>query len=93
MSVVKLEAKNKKPALKVEYLGKVYTLPGAISGSMVEQMIATKETAGDEGFLRMFLSDVLPADFKEAISQDDIGPLAKLWMEHVQGPKESSSTD
>lgn len=93
MSVVKLEAKSKRPALKVEYLGKVYTLPGAISGAMVEQMIATKETAGDEGFLKMFLSDVLPADFKAAISQDDIGPLAKIWMEHVQGPKESSSTD
>lgn len=91
MSVVKLQAKKQQPALQVEYLGSVYILPGSISGSMVEQMIASSQSSGDEGFLLMFLSEVMPADFKAVISQDDIGPLAKIWMEHVQGPKGSSS--
>lgn len=92
MSVIKLNSAKKKPDLKVEYDGEVYTLPGNISGAMIEKMIATQKDGGDEAFLAVFLSDVVPADFKKAIAQDDLGPLAKLWLEHIQGPKDSGST-
>jgi hypothetical protein len=92
MSVIKLETAQKRPDLKVEYDGKVYVLPGKISGAMVEKMIASQKDGGDEAFLAVFLSDVVPADFKSAIAQDDLGPLAKIWLEHIQGPKDSGST-
>ena len=92
MSVIKLDSTKKKPNLKVQYDGKVYVLPGNISGAMVEKMIATQKDGGDEAFLAVFLSDVVPTDFKKAIAQDDLGPLAKVWLEHIQGPKDSGST-
>jgi hypothetical protein len=93
MSVIKLESKNRKPDLKVEYLGKTYTLPGNISGAILEVMLEGQGEGGDEKFLKAFLSQVIPADFKAVISQDDLGPLAKIWMEHIQGPKDSGSKE
>lgn len=93
MSVVKLEPKKAKPDLKVEYLGEVYILPGNISAAMIEQMYYAKDANGDEGFLKMFLADILPAEMKSKISSDDLGELAKIWVEYVQGPKGSGSTN
>lgn len=93
MAVIKLEPKKNKPDLKVEYLGKVYTLPGDVSAAVLEKMFFAKDQGGDEGFLKMFLADVMPADFKAAIAQADLGELAKIWVEHIQGPKESGSTE
>jgi hypothetical protein len=92
MSVIKLQAKNKKPDLKIEYLGKTYVLPGNITAAMMEKMFAIHEQDGDEGFLKMFLSDVLPPEFKAVLGQEDLPQLATLWMEHIQGPKDSGST-
>jgi hypothetical protein len=92
VSVIKLESKNRKPDLKVEYLGETYTLPGNISAAVLETMLQGQEDKGDEGFLRVFLADVIPEDFKAAIAQDDLAQLAKIWMEHIQGPKDSGSS-
>jgi hypothetical protein len=92
VSVIKLESKNRKPDLKVEYLGQTYTLPGNISAAVLETLLLSQEDKGDEGFLKVFLSDVVPKDFKAAIAQDDLAQLAKIWMEHIQGPKDSGST-
>jgi hypothetical protein len=93
MSVIKLEPKNKKADLKVEYLGKSYVLPGAISATMLEKMLLAQEAGGDSAFLKLFLSDVVPTDFKNVLAQDDMGQLANIWLEHIQGPKEPGSTD
>lgn len=92
MSVIKLEPKTKKPDLMVEYLGNSYVLPGHITAAMMEKMISTQEDGGDEAFLKMFLGDVVPKDFKAVLAQEDLAELAKLWMEHVQGPKDGGST-
>lgn len=91
MSVVKLEPKNRKPDLVVEYEGKQYILPGHISAAVLEDMIATKDKKGDDAFLKVFLRDVVPADFKKVLPQDDLDQLVKVWMEHIQGPKGGSS--
>lgn len=93
MSVVKLQPKKAKPDLKVEYLEEVYTLPGNISAAMIEQMFYAKDKDGDEGFLKMFLADIIPSDLKSKISGEDLGELAKIWVEYVQGPKGPGSTD
>ena len=92
MSVVKLEPKSKKPDLMVSYLDKEYVLPGHITASMMESMFEAQEKDGDDGFLKMFLSKVVPVDFKNVISQDDLAQLAKIWMEYIQAPKDSGST-
>jgi hypothetical protein len=92
MSVIKLESKNRKPDLKVDYLGKNYVLPGNISAALLETMLTTQKDGGDDGFLMVFLSDVVPADFKKVLSQDDLAELAKIWMEYIQGPKDSGSS-
>lgn len=92
MSVIKLEPKAKKPDLKVEYLGKTYVLPGTVTAAMMERMFLAAES-GDDNFLKMFLSDVVPKDFKAVIAQDDLAQLANIWMEHIQGPKDSTSTN
>jgi hypothetical protein len=93
MSVIKLEPKTSKPDLKVEYLGKVYTLPGTISAAMLEKLFFASDKESPEGFLKMFLAEVMPKDFKSVIAQDDLGPLSQIWVEHIQGPKESGSTE
>jgi hypothetical protein len=92
MSVIKLEAKNKKPDLMVEYLDKTYVLPGNISAAVLERLIGVQEKGGEEAFLKAFLAEVIPADFKSVLAQDDIAQLVPIWMEHIQGPKESTST-
>lgn len=91
MAVIKLEAKTPKPDLKVEYLGKVYTLPGNISAAVLERLIGVQEEGGEEAFLKAFLAEVVPSDFKKALAQEDIAQLVPVWMEHIQGPKESTS--
>jgi hypothetical protein len=91
MSIIKLEPKNKRPDLVVEYEGKNYTLPGHISAAMLEDMIGVRARKGDDAFLRMFLRDVVPEDFKKVLPQEDIDQLAQVWMEHIKGPKDSSS--
>jgi hypothetical protein len=91
MSIIKLEPKAKKPDLVVEYLGKTYTLPGHISAAMLEQMLTVQSKRGNEAFLKVFLQDVLPTDFKKVLPQEDLDQLARVWMEHIQGPKDSSS--
>lgn len=92
LSIIKLEPKSKKPDLKVSYLGKDYVLPGHITASMMEQMMTAQEDGGDEAFLKMFLRDVIPTDFKTVLAQEDLPELAKIWMEHIQGPKDGGST-
>lgn len=91
MSVIKLESKSKKPDLKVEYLGKTYTLPGSISAALLERLMGVKDEGSEEEFLKAFLAEVVPADFKKALAQEDIVQLVPVWMEHIQGPKESGS--
>ena len=91
MSIIKLEPKNKKPDLVVSYEGNDYTLRGHISAAMLEDMIDVRHKKGDDAFLKVFLRDVVPADFKKVLPQEDIDQLAKIWMEHIQGPKDSSS--
>ena len=91
MSVIKLESRNKKPDLKVNYLGTDYTLPGNISAALLEKLISVKDEGGEEEFLKAFLSEVVPADFKKVLNQEDIAQLVPIWMEHIQGPKEPSS--
>jgi hypothetical protein len=60
---------------------------------MLERMFTSQEAEGDQGFLKMFLADVVPEDLKKVIPQEDLSELAKLWMEHINGPKESGSKD
>ena len=91
MSVIKLNPKTKKPQLKVSYEGTEYTLPGHISASMIEVMIRAQTKEGDDGFLRVFLANVVPQDFKDVLPQEDMAELAKLWLEHINGPKDSGS--
>lgn len=91
MSVIKIEPKTNKPDLKVEYLGKVYTLPGSISASLLERLMEIKDEGTEELFLSAFLADVVPKDFKKVLAQDDIAQLIPIWMEHIQGPKGSDS--
>jgi hypothetical protein len=91
MSVIKLESKNKKPDLKVNYLGTDYILPGNISAALLEKLISVKDEDGEQEFLKAFLSDVVPSDFKKVLNQEDIAQLVPIWMEHIQGPKEPSS--
>lgn len=91
MSVIKLTPKKKKPELKVDYLGNTYTLPGHISAEMFEVMIRAQDKKGDDGFLRVFLSSVVPQDFKAVLAQDDMVTLLNLWLEHINGPKGSGS--
>ena len=89
--LLQIQAKNKKPDLKVNYLGKDYVLPGNISAALLEKLISVKDEGGEEDFLKAFLSEVVPADFKKVLAQDDIAQLVPIWMEHIQGPKEPSS--
>lgn len=91
MSVIKLTPKKKKPELKVDYLGETYTLPGYISAAMFEVMIKAQDNEGDDGFLRVFLSSVVPNDFKLALAQEDMVGLLNLWLEYINAPKESGS--
>lgn len=91
MSIIKLEPKNRKPDLVVEYEGNTYTLPGHISAAVLEEMIATRNKKGDDAFLKAFLRDVVPTDFKKVLPQEDLDQLVKVWMEHIQGPKGGSS--
>jgi hypothetical protein len=93
MSVIKLEPKNKKPDLKVNYLGTEYVLPGAISALMLEKMMDAQEAGGDSAFLSIFLKEVVPAEFKKVLPYDDMAELANLWLEHIQGPKDSGSKE
>lgn len=92
MSVIKLEPKAKNPDLKVDYLGKTYVLPGTVTAALMEKLFLAADD-GDNTFLKVFLSDVVPADFKAVIAQDDLGQLANIWMEHIKGPKDSISTN
>lgn len=91
MTIIKLEPKNRRPDLVVSYEGKNYTLPGHISAAMLEEMIDVRHKKGDEAFLRTFLRDVVPTDFKKVLPQEDLDQLARVWMEHIQGPKDTSS--
>lgn len=91
MSVIKIKSKSTKPDLKVNYLGKDYILPGNISAALLEKLISVKDEGGEEDFLRAFLSEVVPTDFKKVLAQDDIAQLVPIWMEHIQGPKEPNS--
>lgn len=91
MSIIKLEPKTKKPDLVVNYLGTDYVLIGNITASMLERMFDAQDDEGDKGFLKMFLADVVPTELKKVIPQDDLTELAKLWMGHINGPKESGS--
>jgi hypothetical protein len=91
MSIIKLEPTTKKPDLKVEYLGKTYTLPGHISLALLEQLVAIKDDNNGEAFIKAFLELVVPMDFKKVLHQDDLAQLVPIWMEHIQGPKDSSS--
>lgn len=92
MSVVKLTPKTNKPDLKVEYMGKTYVLPGKINTALLERLIDVKDEDSEQEFLKAFLAEVVPADFKKVLAQEDIAQLVPIWMEHIQGPKESGST-
>ena len=92
MTVIKLEPKSKNPDLKVEYLGQTYVLPGTVTAALMEKLFLAADEA-ENTFLKVFLSDVVPGDFKAVISQDDLGQLANIWMEHIKGPKDSTSTN
>jgi hypothetical protein len=93
MSIIKLEPTKKNPDLVIEYLGKKYTLPGQISVAMLERLVAIKDKDSESGeaFVAAFLELVVPTDFKQVLSQDDLAQLIPIWMEHIQGPKGSSS--
>jgi hypothetical protein len=91
MTVIKLTPKTKKPELKVDYEGTTYTLPGHISASMIEVMMDAQNKEGGDGFLRVFLANVVPKDFKEALAQEDMAELLNLWLGHINGPKDSGS--
>jgi hypothetical protein len=91
MSIIKLEPTVKKPDLKVSYLGNTYTLPGHISVALLEKLVAIKDESNGEAFVKAFLELVVPADFKQVLAQEDLAQLVPIWMEHIQGPKDSNS--
>lgn len=92
MSVIKLEPTKRKPDLKVDYLGKTYTLPGTVSVALLEKLVVAENKKQGDAFLKAFLDFVVPEDFKRVLSQDDLAQLVPIWMEHIQGPKEPAST-
>jgi hypothetical protein len=93
MSIIKLEPTKKTPDLVIDYLGKKYTLLGQISVAMLERLVGIKdkEENSGEAFVAAFLELVVPADFKAVLAQDDLAQLIPIWMEHINGPKGSSS--
>jgi hypothetical protein len=90
MSVIKIQP-AKRVDLKVEYAGTEYTLPGSISAAMLESLLDIRDEQGEEQFLKAFLAQVVPADFKKVLDQADLVQLVTVWMEHIQAPKASSS--
>ena len=91
MSVIKLNPKTKKPALKVEYDGNTYVLPGHVSASMVESILKPRAEGTVDGVLQTFLDNVVPKDFKDVLAEADMGDLLTLWLGHINGPKDSGS--
>ena len=85
MSVIKLESKEAKPDLVVEYKGKEYVLPGNLTADDLEAFVGAEKDALKA--TREFLARIIPADFKKVLAQADLEPLTQIWMEHVNGPK------
>lgn len=89
MSVIKLESKEAKPDLVVEYKGEQYILPGNLTAEMVEAFVNAKEKPVEA--TQKFLSLIVPTDFKAVLAQADLEPLTQIWLEYVKAPKELPS--
>lgn len=89
MSVIKLESKETKPDLVVDYKGKEYVLPGSVSAGLIERILANVENPTE--LAKIVLAEVIPQDFKDALAQADIEPLVNLWSNYINAPKEQPS--
>lgn len=89
MSVIKLESKEAKPDLVVEYKGKQYILPGNLSADDLEVFVNAQGQPIEA--TKAFLSRVIPKDFKKVLAQADLEPLTNIWLEYVKAPKELPS--
>lgn len=89
MTVIKLESKEAKPDLVVEYKGVEYILPGNLSADDLEAFVDAEGKPVEA--TKVFLSRIIPKEFKKALAQADIPPLTQIWLEYVQGPKELPS--
>jgi len=89
MSVIKLEPKEAKPDLVVEYKGNEYILPGNLSADDLEAFV--NATGEPIEATKAFLARILPKDFKKVLAQADIEPLTQIWLEYVKAPKELPS--
>lgn len=94
MSVFQLK-KTDRPLFEVEYDGKTYQLPGNAPVSLLEVISAeplptdasdteTKAWQARIGTatMRVFLSDVMPAELKKALNPADLQPLIEAWTAH-----------
>ncbi len=86
MSVIKLESKEAKPDLVVEYKGKEYVLPGNLSAGDLEAFV--KAQGNPLLATEAFLGRIIPQDFKDVLAQADLEKLTEIWLEHVNGPKD-----
>lgn len=89
MTVIKLESKEAKPDLVVEYKGGEYILPGNLTAELLEAFVNAKDKPIEA--TQKFLNLVLPTDFKAVLAQADLEPLTQLWLEYVKAPKELPS--
>lgn len=89
MSVIKLESRESRPDLVVEYKGNEYVLPGTVSAGLIERILANVENPSE--LARIVLAEVIPQDFKDVLAQADIEPLVNIWSEHINAPKSQPS--
>lgn len=90
-SVIKLESKETKPDLVVEYKGKEYILPGNLTAEILEAFVNAKDKPLEA--TQKFLELILPSDFKKVLAQPDLEPLTNIWLEYVNAPKDSALND
>lgn len=89
MTVIKLESKEAKPDLVVEYKGIEYILPGNLTADDMETFVTVAEDKIQ--FTKEFLSRIIPKEFKKVLAQADVEPLVVIWAEHINGPKDLPS--
>lgn len=99
-----IKAKSR-PPLVVEYDGTEYTLPGRLPAEILTVQAEIKQPKNPAkavqeqwqnevgiATVNAFYQLVVPEEFKAVLDMEDLGPVFKLWSEHV-GLGESKDSD